>query len=909
MHPFVKSSLQRILCLAGACALLLVGIARAATTPSPYDRGPGDAGISTMHLSNGLRVVVAVDRAAPVVQTSVWYDFGSLYETPGKTGLAHALEHMMFRGSEHISAAGIDDISARLGAQMNAQTSYDYTEFYFVVPADKVAVPLALEADRMAHLNLKPAQWAIERRAVINEIRGDLSSPFYSLLSRVRAAAFPGSPMGRTALGSLADVEAANVGDLRTYYHEWYAPNNATLVIAGDISAKRGFALAEKYFGAIPRRTLPPHPKTTGIPATGKRIRASFPFPFQVLDFAYVVPGDRDPGEPEISTLATLIGDARSPFYRSLVQSNVALQVQAQADTQLHQGLLDVLVVLNPGHSPEEATAIYNATMGTMLSNGFPPSLVRTAKRITIAQRVEAGDSIVGIGDLAGYTYGVVGEKIGAEDARLAAITPASLLSVARRYLHAPNVVGRLSPSDKPGGSGTATSTTASDNFSTRAPQGTIREPAWIARAIRKPSTARSVLKPVQFRLANGIRIVVQYKPDRPTFVLRGSIASVPSLEPDALVGIASLASDLANFGSVTRPFARRTETIEDMGASVNFGSAFGARGRIEDFARLVAILADGERHPSFVQPWLDQERGQLANSVGTRSHIASVLADEAYDKMLLPPGDPALRIPTRGSISSIHQADLLAYVRTAWRPDLTSIAVVGDLAPSVVERTLQAAFGSWKNHGPRPKTTLAPLPLAHEASAGVITDANQVFVKLGQPAVGLDNRSFLAFRLLNQLLGAQGAFESRLWQALRQRSGLVYSVASELQADPSRGALQIEFAASPNNVEAAVRIVRAQLDAMRKAPPSATSLEEAKTRLLADALIGEESSGGQAAQALSIADGSVPADYYATLQQRLAKITPRTIQRVAIRYLRPHHLIAVYTGPHGPWDTGEFSL
>ena len=95
----------------------------------------------------------------------------------------------------------------------------------------------------------------------------------------------------------------------------------------------------------------------------------------------------------------------------------------------------------------------------------------------------------------------------------------------------------------------------------------------------------------------------------------------------------------------------------------------------------------------------------------------------------------------------------------------------------------------------------------------------------------------------------------------------------------------------------------------MRKAPPSATSLEEAKTRLLADALIGEESSGGQASQALSIADGSVAANYYATLQHRLARITPRTIQQVAIRYLRPHHLIAVYTGPRGPWDTGDFTL
>ncbi|HZT11555.1 MAG TPA: pitrilysin family protein, partial [Candidatus Baltobacteraceae bacterium] len=163
--------------------------------------GVGDRGVYAAKLSNGLQVLVVEDHAAPVVHTSVLYRFGSLYETPGKTGLAHALEHMMFRGTPQISAGGLDDIVARLGAQMNGTTDYDYTNFLFDMPADRAAIALQIEADRMRRLSLNASDWEIERRAVLSEIDGDESSPFFNLLSRVRAAAYPGLPAGRTPSG------------------------------------------------------------------------------------------------------------------------------------------------------------------------------------------------------------------------------------------------------------------------------------------------------------------------------------------------------------------------------------------------------------------------------------------------------------------------------------------------------------------------------------------------------------------------------------------------------------------------------------------------------------------------------------------------------------------------------------
>jgi len=866
--------------------------------------GPGDAGIFTSTLSNGLRIVVVEDRAAPVVQTSVWYGFGSLEETPGKTGLAHALEHMMFRGTPEISSGGLDDITARLGAQMNGETSYDYTQFYFEMPADKLDVTLYIEADRMQHAALRAADWAIERNAVLNEIDGDASSPFFNLLSRVRAAAFPGQPAGRTPLGNRNDVARATVADIARYYREWYAPNNATLVVAGDVNHAAVFAKAQRYFAAIPSKKLPPKENSSPMAATGRTVEAQFPFPFEILDLAYSVPGDTERGEPAISTLATLLENQRSPFYQALVESNIALAIEANADTQLRGGLLNVFIVLNPGRSSAEAQSVFQATLDAVLQHGFDPDLVLAAKRLTIAERLYSADSIDGVGGLAGYTYGIVGEKIADEDTRLAALTGDDLVAAARKYLSRPTVVGHLTPNESPPrGNSQKASSEASDDFSRRAPNGPIVEPNWIAKAVRTPTTARSALNPVEFTLANGLHVIVQTKSDRPTFVLRGKIASSPAFEAPGQAGIADLASSVADYGSTAYPFAQRRKSTDEMGAFVQTGQDFSAQGVSTDFERIVQILADGEEHPTFADPWLQIERSQLANSLQSESHISGVMIDRAYDRLLLANDDPTLRLPTPQSVNEITRSDLLTYTQSYWRPDLTTIAVVGNLSPERVRAALEASFGAWQTAGPKPNAHLMPMPPATGGHDYIGTAANQVYIRLGQPAVSRSSPDYDTFLVLNQILGGAGAFESRLWQELRQKRGLVYNVNSSLEADEDRGDFRVELNASPQRVVEAVQFVRRELARLQEQPVSPTELEEAKVRLVSNALLDEASSSGQAKQLMDIATNHLPLDYYRTLNERFASITTADVQRVARAYLRPSSLVEVYAGPSGPWS------
>ncbi len=868
--------------------------------------GVGDRGVYQTRLPNGLQVIVVENHSAPVVHTSVWYRFGSLYELPGKTGLAHALEHMMFRGTSEISAGGLDDIVARLGAQMNGQTDYDYTNFLFDMPADRVGIALQIEADRMQHLSLLASGWAVERRAVLNEIDGDESSPFFNLLSRVRAAAYPDSPSGRTPMGRRADVANATVADLRAYYDRWYAPNNAALVVAGDVEHAAVFALARRDFGSIHKRQLPAHAFVHPKAATGKVVDAEFPFPFEVLDLAYAVPGDTEPGEPAISTLSSLIPNQRGPFYHALVESNVALAVEANADTQLRGGLMHVFIVLNPGHTGVQAQQIFQSTMDRELKDGFDPDLAAAAKRATLAERAYDADSIGGYGDLVGYTYGIVRERDRDEDRRLASLTPQDLLRAARTYLAKPNVVGHLTPNDKPSASSSQKSTAAAeDNFSGRVPNGPIVEPADIRAQLRKPTTARSKLAPVAFTLPNGLRIIVQRKVDRPTVYVGGSIASSPAFVPPGKEGLVRLASSLAGFGSEHYDFTQLRKIADDIGASIDVGQQFDAHGFAQDFETMLSLLADGEEHPTFPDRWLSLQRSQIANSIASEESISGRMVDRVYLQRLLPADDPALRYPSQESVSSITRDDLIEYTNRYWRPDLTTIAIVGDVTPERALRAVEAAFGSWRSQGPTPSVAQPQLPPAHPGHAYVSTDANQVFIQLGQPAVARSSRDFDAFNLLSEILGGSGYFESRLWQELRQKRGLVYSVDSVVKSDKDRGDLEVQLEASPQNVAAAIAIVRQQLELLRTQPVSADELAEAKVRLFSQALLNEGSAGGQLDELLAIAQNHLPLNYYGTLSGRYAGITPADVQRVAKEYLQPDRLIQVFAGPPGPWASG----
>ncbi|MBD5635102.1 MAG: insulinase family protein, partial [Candidatus Eremiobacteraeota bacterium] len=379
-----------------------------------------DASPKIETLGNGLRVVVVEDHAAPVVQTAMWYRFGANDEVPGKTGLAHALAHMLYSGTPALSRAGLDDVTIRLGTQENATTANDYTAYRFLVPADKLDLMLRIEADRMQHLYLSDNLWKTEKPAILAEIDDDLESPLAKLYDRVCRAASAQRVCALSPLGERADVARATAQDIRSYYQEWYAPSGATLVIAGDVRANDAFASARTAFDAVPRAALPAHAAAAPEFEIDRKVSLGGNFPYEVVDLAYAAPGSIEPDTPAYRIIDSVVNNRRSNFYKALVNSGYTLGYSTQLDQNVRGGLYHVFLVVAPGHTGAQVSGAFAGVLASAQSDGFPAELVDAAKPAKFRQALYARDSVAGLGARVGYATAIEGvvDPV-ADDARL----------------------------------------------------------------------------------------------------------------------------------------------------------------------------------------------------------------------------------------------------------------------------------------------------------------------------------------------------------------------------------------------------------------------------------------------------------------------------------------------------------
>ncbi|GAC1586080.1 MAG: pitrilysin family protein [Candidatus Velthaea sp.] len=893
--------LRRFVASALAAAVLLCGV-RVAPARAADSSVAAEAQIRT--LANGLRVVVLEDHAAPVVQVATWYRFGAGYETPGKTGLAHGLEHMMFRGTPSLSAAGIDDLGARLGAEFNAQTTNEYTHFYFVVPADRTDLMIHVEADRMTHLKLDPKDWAVEKQAVLQEWDQDYSNPFFKFLFGINERIYPNSALSKPALGVRDDIVKSTAADLRKYYSEYYAPNNATLVVTGDIKAADAFASAQKWFGPLPSHKLPATELRAPQPAAGDALNISAEFPFEILDLAYALPGDNPQTEIPLAraqlALAALQNE-RGPFRKALVDSGLTLGYFVLPLTERHASAAHALFIVAPGHTIEEVRAAYDTTLAATLKTGIDADYIEAARRSSIASLTYSRDSITGLGDGIGAGYVFPGDTDPAKaEALLRGISVDDVNGAARTYLAKPNVIGVLTPTTTDPSKAKPPSNISggvSDNFTGRVPSGPIVQAAWVSSGIKKPLVLASRVKPQAFTLPNGLRLLVQEVHTNPTVIITGNVRGSDTFDPVGKEGLSDLTAALLNYGSAKYDFGAQRKLADDLGAELNFGQAFSAHGFSKDTGTFIDALADDLAHPLFPAERFALVRTQETASVTRRALQPQYRSARAFAEALYPAGDPALRQDTSESLAAITPDDVKAYAEKYYRPDLTTIAVVGDVNAAEVRAKVESAFGGWTAAGPKPDPKLPPIPLPAPVRKLVETPSIDESVQLGTPALARTSPDYDAFRLMNSILG-NGSFDSRLMEEVRTKRGLVYNISSSLSAGRDRGTLTISFRAIPSKADAAVAIVQQQLRRLQTEPVRTGDLERQKIKLAASAVIAEQSTYAIAGDVINIGSNDLPLDYYATFATRFAKITPAEIERVAKTYLHPDNLVEVRTGP-----------
>lgn len=893
---------RRLLAVALFVALLSSFLPRqvAAQAASP---APATAG-QVRTLPNGLRVVVLEDHAAPVVQVAMWYRFGSDDETPGKTGLAHGLEHMMFRGTPELSAAGLDDLGARLGGLFNANTTNDYTQYYFVVPADRMDVMVHVEADRMQHLKLSQSDWNTEKQAVLQEYDQDYSQPLIKFILGMNDAIYPGTPYGKSTLGKRADIVHSTAADLRRYYDEWYAPNNATLVVTGDVRAADVFASAERWFGPIARKKLPQRTIPAATAAVGGSVKMSAEFPFQILDLAYALPGDNPATEVPLSQaiLATLaLENPRAPMRTALVDSGLTLGFFIIPSTDRQRSIAHALFVVAPGKSADDVRAAFEKSLTATAAAGLNADLIAAGKRQATNSLTFARDSITGLGNSIGSGYVFPGDTDPAKaQAIIDAITPQQVNAALRTYFTKPNAVGTLTPTTtdpakaKPPGD---LSGAIADNFSNRVPSGPLVQAAWVKAGIKEPLVLSSTVKPQEFVLPNGLRLLVEEVHSNPTVFINGFVRGFEQADPPGKEGLGGITSSLLGYGSAKYDYSAQRKLADDLGATLSFGQSFSAHGFATDAGALIGALADSVQHPTFPESRFTLVKAQNKAAVSRLPLDPNHRSSRAFEQALYPADDPALREATPASIGAITLDDVRGYHDAWYRPDLTTIVVVGDVDAQAIEQTVAAAFGPWTASGPKPDPTLPPLPLPSPVAKIVETPSSDDSVQLGTTALTIGNPDRTAFQLMNAILGS-GGFDSRLMDELRQKRGLVYGVSSQLHAGLERGTWTLEFRSVPSKTNAALAIVKAQMKRLQIEPVSQSELDRQRIRVTASTAIREEATQAIVGDITTLAQDRLPLDYYTTLGSRYAAVTPADIERVAQTYLHPDNLVEVVTGP-----------
>jgi len=373
--------------LVSACVLTSAAAVDTVVRPAKFD-------YTMTALPNGLKVVLLEDHSTPIAHLAIWYHVGSKDERPGRTGFAHLFEHLMFKGSRNVRPEQHPSLITSIGGEANAETDEDSTIYWQSVPAQHLPLALWLEADRMASLDVSEDKFRMEREVVKEERRMRFENqPFGRLPEIIFDKAFEVHPYKHQTIGSLADLEAASIEDVRAFHRTYYVPNNATAVLVGDFNTKDALQLVEKYLGRVPRgqpvpRDIPREPRHTAE----ARFTVSEAWPLPAVVVSYHITHDGHADAYPLHILAKILSDGDSSrLYQSLVyEKQMALAAFGDAKLIEHPNLFYAVAIVQPGHRPEDVLRQLQADVDRVKTEGV------TVEELTRAKRQFARDYILG---------------------------------------------------------------------------------------------------------------------------------------------------------------------------------------------------------------------------------------------------------------------------------------------------------------------------------------------------------------------------------------------------------------------------------------------------------------------------------------------------------------------------------
>lgn len=852
-------------------------------------------------LANGLRVIIVRDSLAPVVATSVNYLTGSDEAPAGFPGTAHAQEHMMFRGSPGLTADQLADIGSVLGGNFNANTRESLTQYLFTVPAEDLDVALRVEAIRMRGVLDMAADWKQERGAIEQEVAQDVSSPGYTLYEKVRAALFAGTPYAHDALGTRPSFEKTTAAMLKAFHDRWYAPNNAILIVVGDVDPGATLVEIKSLFGTIKPKKLPARPEVIPQPAHAASFTVDTDRPNGTELLAMRVPGLDSSDFPALEVLSDVLSSHRFDLY-GLVPQGKALDAEFVLDPLPQAGLIYTSVSFSAGDDPKALESTVRAILGRVVREGVPPELVQAAKVQERSAAQFPRNSISELASIWSDAVALYGLRSPEEDLeRIERVTVEDVNRVARKYLDLDHAVSAVM---LPHGSGKPVASQAGGFGGREAISlGEARPtalPSWAEAALRRVSLPPSTLHPIVSVLPNGLTLIVQSENVSDTISVFGHIRNRPETEePAGQEGVHLVLDQLLSFGTESLDRVAFEQALDAIGARARAGTDFFVQTLAEHFDRGIELLADNELHPALPEEAMKVIRTQVAQGADARTRSPGWLTQRSLRQALYPKTDPSLRVPTPQSVRELTLEAVKNYYHLVFRPDLTTIVVIGKIGPAQARAAIEAHFGAWQASGPKPDTDLPAAPPNRSDVIAVPDDSRvQDIAVLAQnlPLTRADP-DYYALELGNALLGG-GFYSTRLSVDLRKNAGLVYSVGSILQAGRTRGAYLVEYASDPDNVSRAAGIVVRDLKAMQTSPVSEDELVRIKAMLIRQIPLGESSVDEIAHGFLGRADLGLPLDEPTLAARRYIALGAGEIQAAFAKWLRPDDLVRITQGP-----------
>lgn len=882
---------------------ITLGFALSYGQAPPSTAPPQTASRSTIEratLANGLRVIAVRDPLAPVVTVEENYLAGGDETPAGFPGMAHAQEHMAFRGCWGLSGDQIAAIYAQMGGLNNADTQQDITQYFATVPEEDLDVALRVDAGCMQNIQDAQDQWALERGAIEQEVARDLSNPVYKFVSQLNEVMFAGTPYAHDALGTKSSFDATTGAMLKHFADQWYAPNNAVLIITGDIDPSAAIEKVKQLYGNIPSRKLPARPEIKLQPVKPQTFNIASDLPYQLAAIAYRLPGSDSPDYAASRVLSDVLNSHLAKLYDLVIQGKAIDTQFALGETYRKASVALAVAALPSGADAAPIITAMKKVVADYVGNGLPADLVTAAQRSEIASAEFQRNSISGLA--ASWSEAVAAEGLNSPDEEIAAIkkvTVADVNRVAKTYLVDQSAITAVL---KPRPSGEAVSSKGFGGAEqlTTPPTKPVELPVWAEAALKSLAIPQPDMHPSDVTLANGIRLIVLPETVSPTVTIIGQIRHEEKLEtPPAQEGVADVLEELFSYGTKTLDRSAFQKALDDIAATESGGANFSLRVLKQYFSRGVELLADNELHPALPEEAFQVVKQQTTDLVAGDLMSPSYRMQRALESGLLPKDDPMLRETTPKTLGNVTLNGVKSYYAKSFRPDLATIVVIGDIAPQEARAEIEKWFGDWKAVGEKPQVTLPSVP-PNKAAFVYVDDPTQVqdSVTLAEE-LGLTrfDPDYYALQLGNHVLGG-GFYATRLYHDLRQVSGYVYTVDDFIAATKTRTVYTVTYASEPQNVSKAAALVKRDLTDMQTADVSASELQQAKALLLRQIPLADSSEESIAQGMLGRAQIDLPLDEPIRAAQRYFAMSAGEVRAAFAKWLRPNDFVQVVRGP-----------